>query len=371
VALVLAVAIAATSAVLYSTVSGGVVREAWRATGADLRISGPLIEAPAAEQIAALDGVDAVSPVAEVGDGVLRDQSASRRTEVYTADAAALATAQVDVAGAPATLGELTGTSAPDGAVPVILTSAAAGPGVSAGSPGVTLVTQKGTVPVHVVDVVDELPGLPDGRSLVLADAGRLAESTGDNSFPRLALVGLADDADRAAVTAEISRLLPTAVVEDPDQEADELLAAPVSGGLAIAFVLAVLLAGLLCAAAVVMTLMLAAPARAKLLAVLQTLGLSSRQGRGLVGWEIGPWAVVALVVGAVLGVAVPSLVLAAVDVTALTGGLVQPDPQYDPLLLGAAAAGFVAVVLASVGIAAALSRRGEVAAQLRMGSND
>ena len=149
------------------------------------------------------------------------------------------------------------------------------------------------------------------------------------------------------------------------------MLAAPVSGGLVIAFVLAVLLAGLLCAAAVVMTLMLAAPARARLLAVLQTLGLSQRQGRGLVGWEIGPWAVVALVVGAVLGVAVPSLVLAAVDVTALTGGIAQPDPQYDPLLLGAAAGGFVVVVLAAVGVAAALSRRGEVAAQLRMGSND
>jgi putative ABC transport system permease protein len=172
-------------------------------------------------------------------------------------------------------------------------------------------------------------------------------------------------------VAAGIVRLLPTAVVEDPDQEADEMLAAPVSGGLVIAFVLAVLLAGLLCAAAVVMTLMLAAPARARLLAVLQTLGLSPRQGRGLVGWEIGPWAVVALAVGAVLGVAVPSLVLAAVDVTALTGGITQPDAAYDPLLLGAAAAGFVVVVLAAVGVAAALSRRGEVAAQLRMGSND
>ena len=371
VALVLAVAVAATSAVLYSTVSGGVVREAWRATGADLRVSGPLVDEPAAEKVAALDGVDAVSPVAEVGDGVLRSTASSRRTEVYTVDAAALAVAQEDVAGAPATLGEHDRAEGPAGALPVIHTRSAAGPGIGPGIAGSTLVTREGSVPVHVVDVVDELPGLPAGRALVLADADRLAEGTGDNSFPRLALVGLADDADRAAVTAGISRQLPTSVVEDPDQEADTLLAAPVSGGLVIAFVLAVLLAGLLCAAAVVMTLMLAAPARARLLAVLQTLGLSARQGRGLVGWEIGPWAVVALVVGAALGVAVPSLVLAAVDVTALTGGVVQPDPQYDPLLLGAAAAGFVVVVLAAVGVAAALSRRGEVAAQLRMGSDD
>lgn len=374
VALVLAVAVAATSAVLYSTVSGGVVREAWRATGADLRISGPIVDEPAAEQISALDGVEVVVPVGEVGDGVLQGEGGSPRAEVYTVDAAALATAQADVAGSPETLGELaraTGSGAADDALPVILTRSAAGPGVSPGSTGITLATQEGSVPVRVVDVVDELPGLPAGRALVLTDTDRLAAGTGDSGYARLALVDLADDADRAAVAAGITRLLPSAVVEDPDQEADEMLAAPVSGGLVIAFVLAVLLAGLLCAAAVVMTLMLAAPARARLLAVLQTLGLSPRQGRGLVGWEIGPWAVVALVVGAVLGVAVPSLVLAAVDVTALTGGIARPDPQYDPLLLGAAAAGFVVVVLAAVGVAAALSRRGEVAAQLRMGSND
>lgn len=373
VALVLAVAVAATSAVLYSTVSGGVVREAWRATGADLRVSGPIVDQPAAERIAALDGVEAITPVGDVGDAVL-DGTASPRTEVYTVHAAALAVVQRDVSGAPETLDELTretGSGGADGALPVILTEAAAGPGIGPGSTGITLTTQEGSVPVTVVDVVDDLPGLPAGRSLVLADTERLTASTGDSSYARLALVGLADDADRAAVTTEISNLLPSSLVEDPDQEADALLAAPVSGGLVIAFVLAVLLAGLLCAAAVVMTLMLAAPARARLLAVLQTLGLSARQGRGLVGWEIGPWAVVALAMGAVLGVAVPSLVLAAVDVTALTGGLTQPDPAYDPLLLGAAAAGFVVVVLAAVGVAAALSRRGEVAAQLRMGSND
>ncbi|GGM26630.1 FtsX-like permease family protein [Promicromonospora citrea] len=370
VALVLAVAVAATSAVLYSTVSGGVVREAWRATGADLRVSGPIVDEATAGRVAGLDGVDAVTAVADAGDGVLQQRSSAPRARVYTADAAALARVQDDVAGRPATLAALTG-PAPDGAVPVILTDAAAEPGVAPGTTGITLAVQGGSVPVHVVDVVDELPGLPGGRALVLADTGRLAEATGETGWARLALVGLSAGADGAAVSAQIEELLPSAVVDDPDQEAAAMLAAPVSSGLVVAFVLAVVLAGLLSAAAVVMTLMLAAPARARLLAVLQTLGLSPRQGRGLVGWEIGPWAVIALLVGAVLGVAVPWLVLAAVDVTALTGGAVQPAPEYDPVLLGAAAVGFVAVVLVAVGVAAALGRRGEVAAQLRMGSGD
>lgn len=377
IALVLAVAVAATSAVLYSTVSGGVVREAWRATGADLRVSGPVVDEQIAEQIGAIDGVTAVTPVGDVGDGLLRGGGSSPRVEVWTVDAGELAVAQQDVEGAPESLPGLAagadggGDGDGDAALPVILTRGAAGPGVGPGSTGITLATQEGSVPVEIVDVVDELPGLPAGRALVVADADRLEAATGDHAYARVGLVGLTGTADRDAVTAEISRLLPSSVLEDPDQEADAVLAAPVSGGLAAAFVLAVLLAGLLCAAAVVMTLMLAAPARARLLAVLQTLGLSSRQARGLVGWEIGPWAGVALAVGAVLGVVVPELVLAAVDVTALTGGPAQPDAEYDPLLLGAAAAGFVVVVLAGVGVAAALSRRGQVAAQLRMGSND
>ena len=113
VALVLAVAVAATSAVLYSTVSGGVVREAWRATGADLRISGPIVDGPAAEQIAALDGVDVVVPVDEVGDGVLQGEASFPRAEVYAVDAAALAAAQADVTGTPETLGELALRAAP------------------------------------------------------------------------------------------------------------------------------------------------------------------------------------------------------------------------------------------------------------------
>lgn len=370
VALVLAVAVVATSVVLYSTVSGGVVREAWRATGSDLRISGPVVDEQVAQRIAALDGVDAVTPVAEVGDGVLRSRASAPRVEVYTVDATALAIVQEDVVGAPGTLDALVG-AGPAGAVPVILDRVAAGPGIGTGSPGVTLTTQEGSVPVSVVDVVDELPGLPTGRALVLADADRLAAATGDTGYARLALVGLADGADRAVVTAEVSRVLPSSVVADPDREAAGLLAAPVSAGLVVAFLLAVLLAGLLCAVTVVMTLMLAAPARARLLAVLQTLGLAPRQGRGLVGWEIGPLVVVALVVGSVLGVGVPSLVLAAVDVTALTGGTAQPDVRYDPLLLGAAVAGFVAVVLAATGLAAVLSRRGAVPARLRMGGED
>ena len=206
VALVLAVAVAATSAVLYSTVSGGVVREAWRATGADLRISGPILDGPAAEQIAALDGVEVVVPVGEVGDGVLQGEGAFPRAEIYTVDAAALATAQADVAGAPETLGELaraTGFGEADDVLPVILTRAAAGPGISPGSTGITLATQEGTVSVRVIDVVDELPGLPAGRALVLADTDRLAAATGDTTYPRLALVGLTDDADRSAVRAE------------------------------------------------------------------------------------------------------------------------------------------------------------------------
>ena len=202
--------------------------------------------------------------------------------------------------------------------------------------------------------MVDELPGLPAGRSLVVADVDRLAEATGDKAYARIALVGLADRADRDAVTAGISRLLPSSVVEDPDQQADAVLAAPVSGGLAIAFVLAVLLAGLLCAAAVVMTLMLAAP------------GAGPAAGRAADPRAVAPAGPGAGRLGdGALGPGRPRDGRPArrgrARAAAVRRGphradrrrLPQPAADVDPMLLVAAAAGFVADAGRGAGLAA------------------
>ncbi len=354
-ALVLAVAIAASSAVLQSTVADGVTRQAWSQVGADLRVAGPVL---GTEQLAALrqiDGVRAVSPLADLGQHSLRSGLAGQQVTVYAVDAEALARVQQDVPGAPAGVAGLAESG--DGRLPALVSEPLA---VATGKPGLTL----GGAELAVLGSVEKVPGSPPSSRFVLVDLGHVTATFDQEVYPRLALLGLdagVGEAGRAAVEREIRAQLPSAVVDDPVTGEAELLAAPSASGLAAAFLLAVVVSGLLSAAAVVLMLVLAAPARGRLLAVLRTLGLPRRAERGLVVWEIGPWAAVALAVGAVLGWVVPALLLAAVDLTPLTGGDAQPPLSVDPLTLGALAGGFAVVVLAGAALAARLGRGNDV----------
>ncbi|AEG43708.1 FtsX-like permease family protein [Isoptericola variabilis] len=345
-ALVLAVAVATSSAVLQATVSAGITREAWAQVGADLRVAGPVVGEQELAALRDVDGVRAVSPLADLGQLALRSGASGEQVTVYGVDAAALADVQADVPGAPERLAEL-GTPVA-GRLPVVASEAL---GVAPGTTGLAL----GATELSVLGTTERVPGAPPGSRFVLADVGLLTDVLDRDAYPRIALLGLErglDDAGRAAVERAVLDVLPTAVVDDPVEGQAELLAAPSAAGLAAAFTLAVVLSGLLAAAAVVLTLVLAAPARGRLLAVLRTLGLPRRAERGLVLWEIVPWAAVALVVGAVLGWAVPRLVLAAVDLTPLTGGTEQPALAVDPLVLGALGGGFAVVVLAGAALA-------------------
>jgi putative ABC transport system permease protein len=359
-ALVLAVGVAASSAVLQSTVSAGITREAWGTVGADLRVAGPLVGAEELAALRAVDGVAGVSPVADLGQLALGAGEAGRQVTVYAVDAAALARVQADVPGAPAGLAQLAGpTGAPPGDALPVLVSESLEVGGAAG--GLTL----GGTPLDVVGAAETLPGAPPATAFVVVDVALASEALGRDAYPRLALLDLDDDLEpggRERVEDAIQAALPTAVVDDPVAGQAELLAAPSASGLAAAFGLAVALSAVLAAGAVVLTLVLAAPARARLLAVLRTLGLRRRAERGVVAWEIGPWAVVALGVGAVLGWAVPALVLAAVDLTPLTGGAEQPPLAPDPAALGALAGGFAVVVLGGAALAARLGRGDDVA---------
>ncbi len=357
-ALVLAVAVAASSAVLQSTVAAGITREAWAEVGADLRVAGPVVGAEEVAALRGIDGVRAVSPVADLGQLALGSGGgAGEQVTVYGVDAAALAEVQAGVPGAPAGVAELAEPDA-DGQLRALVSASL---GVAAGSSAATL----GGRGLAVLGAVDALPGAPPASRFVLVDLVAATAALGRDAYPRLALVALdpgTGDAGRAAVERAVRDVLPTAVVDDPVAGQAELLAAPSASGLAAAFTLAVALSALLCAAAVVLTLVLAAPARARLLAVLRTLGLPRRAERGVGLWEIGPWAVVALLVGAALGWAVPSLVVAAVDLTPLTGGDARPPLSVDPATLGALAAGFAIVVLAGAALAARLGRGDDVA---------
>ena len=352
-ALVLCVAVAASSAVLQATVTGGITHQAWSTVGADMRVAGPLIGDEEATALRAVEGVAGVARIADLGGLSLRVNLSGRQVDVFAVDAEELARVQEGVPGAPDGLAQL---SAPGDRLPVLASGVE---GVDVGATGLSLAGQD-VADLDVVGIVDGLPGLPPTTSFLVVDASRAAELLGVDAYPRLGLLSLDDEADATATASAVRDLLPTAVVDDPVAGERALLASPSAGGLAAAFTIAVALAALLCAGTVILTLVLATPARARLLTVLRTLGLRRADARGLVGWEIGPWAAVALLVGAVLGWAVPALVLATVDLTPLTGGERKPDLQVDPLMIGALAVGFVLVVVTSTAVVARIGRRGD-----------
>jgi len=360
-ALVVGVSVAMSSGVLYSTVRAGVESLAWGTVGADVRVSGPIMDEEVVAELEAVDGVAHVATVTDAGELPLRAGVSGERVTVLAVDADALATVQADVPGATALPAAL---ATPGERLPVVVSTSV---GIPAGTPDVTLVSRT-SAGVDVLATADAVPGLATPRSFVVVDRDLAAEALGVTFRPRVALLALDEGADPAQVRAAVADVLPRSAVTSPDAVSAELLDSPAADGMNAAFVVAILLSGLLCAAAVVMTLMIGAPARDKLVAVLRTLGLERRGTRGIVGWEIGPWALAALVVGGLLGLAIPALVLASVDLTPFTGGSAQPALAVDPALLGLVVGGFVLVVVAAVAVSTALSRRTNLAAELRIG---
>jgi putative ABC transport system permease protein len=136
--------------------------------------------------------------------------------------------------------------------------------------------------------------------------------------------------------------------------------------GVRIALLAATALAALLSALAIVMTLTLAGPARARVLALLRTLGARPRIATSLALWEIGPPAVAAIIAGTVFGALVPLVVLAGVDLRSFTGSTVQPAYQIDPATLALTLGGFVLLAVLFTAVALLVSRRVRAASALR-----
>ncbi|WP_166846188.1 FtsX-like permease family protein [Isoptericola sp. BMS4] len=352
-ALVLCVTVTASSAVVLSTLRAGTERQAHLEVGADLRVTGPVVTPEALAGLRDHDGVAEVATVArldDVGTIVHDAPGTDGRTPVavLVADADALARVQAAVPGAPTGVQELD-EPPDDGTLRVVAH------GVPGGEDAV-LELGEASVDVEVAARVGTVPGVPVHTPFVLVDAGRAAGALGVAPEPRTALVALDDHGAAGAVRDLVRDVVgERATVDDPRSAAAARMSSPSVAGIAVAAATAVAVAGVLGVLVVAMMLVLAAPDRERLLGVLRSLGLRRGEARGIVAWEVGPWAVVALVVGGALGLVVPALLRAGVDLTPLTGGGRQPSLALDPVLALAGAAGFVAVVvvgtlLASVG---------------------
>jgi putative ABC transport system permease protein len=170
------------------------------------------------------------------------------------------------------------------------------------------ITTPGGEVTVRITAVRSATPAVPDGDFL-LVDAAGLAHSDG----PTVLLVtGAGVDAKALRAAA---RGMSVAV---RGEERAALSDAPLQAGAGRIYGWAVLAGAGYAVLALVLSLLRSAPERAALLARLRTLGLTTRQGRRLLGLEALPQALLAAGGGVAVGWATVLLLAPGVDLDRL-----------------------------------------------------
>ncbi|HEX5512052.1 MAG TPA: FtsX-like permease family protein [Actinomycetales bacterium] len=368
VVLLLALATSVFGSVVASTSDRGADDASWQLLGAPARLTGIGFTD---DQLAAgrkVEGVDSVAGMATSSGEVNTER---RRMDVTVAgvDAIAMTRVQRGVPGA-VPLDDLvdnesagSGTSASNH-VPVLVSTGVADVGQQ-----IRLTVERVAVDAVVVETADRIPGLLTSGAFVVADRGVLANAQADVPVPVAALVRLTPGADGGSVGRSLRTALDTAapMVEQRDV-VTRVRSQPLVAGTLEAFPAASVVTAALSALAVVLTLVVSAPDRTQLLSRLRTLGLSGRQARWLVVWEVAPLAATALAAGAVVGVLVPWWVLPAVDLRAFTGGAAQPLLTVDWVRVLLILGGFVLVTAVSLAIAVAANRRLRLGTVLRVG---
>ncbi|MZF89273.1 ABC transporter permease, partial [Streptomyces sp. SID5643] len=215
------------------------------------------------------------------------------------------------------------------------------------------IVTDAGPLTVRITEVRPRTPAVPGGEFL-LVDAAGLKGSAGPSTL-LAAGAGLDTKALRAAVRGAGSGLSVTLRSEVRAALSD----APLQAGAERIYVWAVAAGAGYALLALVLGLVRSAPERAALLARLRTLGMTSRQGRRLLGLEALPQTLLAAGGGMAVGWATVGLLAPGIDLDRLaladTSGVTPPDAvlRTDLWSLALPAAG--AVLLAgSVAVAQA-----------------
>lgn len=359
-ALVVGVAVIVFAAVTATTVQAGLVAGARDDVGADAQIRAHDLPDGLLDELAAIDGVrDAVSFT--VTPGVqFADANPGNEVTVVVADTAALHAVRPDLPVLE---------PRDDGRAPVFVSS-----DWSIRISGDELTVGGAEASLEGVVASGALPGL--ARRWILVDERDAGAVGVAGTIAGTALVGLdpgappgvVDAIRDAVVAAQPEAFQGTVQVLDARSRLAEVLRSPTVSGLQGALVIAGGAAVLLTLLIVALSSIAATGVRNRIVGVLRILGMSPRQIRTLLAWELGPVAVLSLVVGTALGLALPVLLTAVIDLRTFVGGSVQPGPVIDPLWLAVGVGAFAAAVVVAGLLAAALSRRFAPAGTLKMG---
>jgi len=167
---------------------------------------------------------------------------------------------------------------------------------------------------------------------------------------------------------AELTRLVPAATVETQEQALAAIQADPLTGTVRSTLLVVTLALGAYVLIAIILSLVIGAPDRARAVSLLRTLGLSDRQARRLTVLELLPMVIVTALVGLALGLGLPAALGPGVDMSSYAGGLTVAD--YTPGLLTpmALAAGLAVCAVLGAYAHTTLGRRHALGAVLRVG---
>lgn len=358
-ALIVGVAIVVFSTIFVTTVRTGLDRGAREAVGADLQVQAFAFDAETVAAAQAVDGVAEAVPLVRAAGVPYTDGGAEADATIVVADTAALHRLRPD----------LPQLATGGGGVAVLVSEDWTDP-VRADEP------RLGDADLDVVGTVPPtaLPGVARHWMLVdAADVDRLGVALPDAQ--RL-LVGLSPGADPATVAQALDEAVTAAqpqsvrglvVVQDIAAALADARS-PAIAAVETALLVAAAVALALTVLAIALATVSVAAARNRLLGVLRILGMSTRQLRGVLAWELGPLAITAALVGTALGFALAAIVTAVLDLRPFVGGLAQPGPVVDPVAIAVALLVFTVTVVAAGAIAVLLGRRLAPAGAVKIG---
>ncbi|WP_345388374.1 FtsX-like permease family protein [Nonomuraea salmonea] len=169
---------------------------------------------------------------------------------------------------------------------------------------------------------------------------------------------------------AELARLVPSATIETQEAALRAIQADPLTGTVRTTMAVVTVALGAYALAAIVLSLVAGAEGRARTVSLLRTLGLSDRQARRLTLLELLPVVVITAPVGVALGMGLPAALGPGVDVSVFAGGLPVADHTPGLLTPVALAAGLALCAVAGAYAHTAMTRRRELDAALRVGTD-
>lgn len=353
-AVVVGVSVVVLSAVLSSTVRAGLEAGARDAVGADVQVSASGFEPDALDVVANARGVAEVAALSFAEGRQLTGEIGGNEVTVVIADTSALHAVRPDIP-----------VLAPEGGVAPVLVSA----DLLTSIRGTDFDLEGVAVRLDAAVPEDLLPGV--SRRWVLVDAAA-ARALVDLPRPERVLIAVTPGSDPAAVARglahDLSAVQPGLVVTRDVTTALSEARTPVIVAFETSQLLSAGAALLLTALTLVLASVGVAAARNRVIGVLRVLGMSARQIRAVLAWELGPFAIVAVVVGTALGLLLPVIETAVLDLSPFLGGREPPGVVVDPLtVLGAVGAFGLVVVVASI-VALLLGRRLAPAGALKMG---